>query len=289
MSEGDYEFPFEIPLSGILYDTLTGPKHEYHAYRVEVLIGRWMWPNFVVSQPLRIHRYPVMDIGLRLSKATKSCSNHDLGYHFSIPDTLVPHGSAFPVECWFKLSEGVVVWGLTVRVVERHELCLAATAAEATQFGTNFITSNISQVLLEQRYDGRESRLIPREADVQQISILVRLPAGEGSCSQSYSSRNIQIEHVLVIEAEFMNKEGASNTRIMEKIPLHIYMRPDDSKEHIPQGLHKLEADEEDQPPAYERHQLDRIISVAVDMSHSDEGPNTDSVRPESAAIPGKL
>ncbi|KAL5000100.1 hypothetical protein BDV10DRAFT_183694 [Aspergillus recurvatus] len=291
MPEGDYEFPFEIPLSGILYDTLTGPKHEYHAYRVEVLIERWMWPNLVVSRPLRIHRYPMINIGLGLSKvAAKSCSNHDLGYHFSIPDTLVPHGSAFPVECWFRLSQGVVMWGLTVRVIERHELCFNATATEAAQYGTNFITSHTSQVLLEQRYDGRESCLIPREVDVQQISIPVRLPAGEGVCSQSYSSRNIQIEHVLVIEAEFGNRESESNTRITETIPLYIYMRPEDTKDHIPQRLHKLEADEEDRPPpTYERHQLDRIISVAVDASNSDERSNTDIVRPESADMPGKL
>ncbi|KAL6238850.1 hypothetical protein BDW75DRAFT_251989 [Aspergillus navahoensis] len=202
MSEGDYEFLFEIPLSGILYDTLTGPNHEYHAYRVEVLIDRWMWPNLVVSRPLRIHRYPMVNIGLRFLKAAKSCSNDDLGYHFSIPDTLVPHGSAFPVECWFKLSEGVVVWGLTIRVIERHELCFTATASEATQ------------------YDGTESRLIPREIDVQQISIPVRLPAGEGACSQSYSSRNIQIEHVLVIEAELRNGEGESSTRPMRRVDL---------------------------------------------------------------------
>jgi hypothetical protein len=67
MSKGDYGFLFEIPLSGALYDTLTGPKHEYHAYRVEVSVDRWMWPNLVISQPLRVHRYPMLSTGLGLS------------------------------------------------------------------------------------------------------------------------------------------------------------------------------------------------------------------------------
>ncbi|KAL4743941.1 hypothetical protein BDV11DRAFT_165631 [Aspergillus similis] len=275
MPKGEYEFLFEIPLSGALYDTLTGPKHEYHAYRVEVSVDRWMWPNLVVSQPLR---------------AVKSCSNHDLGYYLSIPETLVPHGSAFPVECWFRLSEGVIVSGLTVRVIERHRLCFTATATQAAQYGIHCITSDAHHVIVEDKYSYEDGLMLPEEINVQQISVPVRLPAGEGACSQSYSSKNIQIEHVLVIEAESRNKNGELNTTIMEMIPLYIYMKPEDKQDHISQRPYKHEADEEDRPPpTYERHQLDRTISVAADMSDSDQGFNMDIDRSESEGIPGKL
>ncbi|KAL4813585.1 hypothetical protein BDW67DRAFT_192750 [Aspergillus spinulosporus] len=223
MSKGDYEFLFEIPLSGALYDTLTGPKHQYHAYRVEVSVDRWMWPKLFVSQPLRVHRYPMLRTGLGLSKAVKSGSNHDLEYHLSIPDTLVPHGSAFPVECWFKLPEGVVLWGLTVRVTERHRLCFTATAAQAVQYDIHYITSDAHHVIVEEKYSYENRLILPKERNVQQISVPVRLPAGGNACSQSYSSRNIQIEHVLVIEAETRNKDGELNTRPKRRIN---FLRP---------------------------------------------------------------
>ncbi|KAL4755824.1 arrestin C-terminal domain-containing protein [Aspergillus foveolatus] len=212
MPKGDYEFLFEIPLPGALYDTLTGPNHEYHAYRVEVSVVRWMWPNLVISQPLRVHRYPMLSTGLGLSKAVKSCSSHDLEYNLSIPDTLVPHGSAFPVECWFRLSEGVTLSDLTVRVIERHRVCFTATATQAAQYDIHCITSDAHHVIVEEKYSYEDRLILLEDMNLQQISVPVRLPAGEGTCSQSYSSRNIQIEHVLVIEAELKNKDGESNT-----------------------------------------------------------------------------
>lgn len=66
-------------------------------------------------------------------------------------------------------------------------------------------------------------------------------------------------------------------------------MKPEDKRVHISQRLHKHEAEEDRSPPTYERHQLDRIISVAVDTSDSDEGPIIDTVGSELAGIPGKL
>ncbi|KAL4749785.1 hypothetical protein BDW72DRAFT_204451 [Aspergillus terricola var. indicus] len=217
MSKGDYEFLFEIPLSGALYDTLTGPKHEYHAYRVEVSVDRWMWPNLVISQPLRVYRYPNTN---QQEQAVKSCSNQGLGYHLSIPDTLVPHGSAFPVECWFRLSEGVVVSGLTIRVIERHRLCFTATAIQAAQYDIHCTTSDAHHVIVEETYSYEDRLMLPEDMKVQQISVPVRLPTSDGACSQSYSSRNIQIEHVLAIEAESRNKDGNLNARLMGRIGL---------------------------------------------------------------------
>lgn len=68
MPAGYYEFPFAIPLSGLRFDTLVGPKHEYYTYRVEVTVQRWMWRDLVVSQPVRIYRYPKLDIARSMTK-----------------------------------------------------------------------------------------------------------------------------------------------------------------------------------------------------------------------------
>lgn len=74
MPAGNYEFPFEIPLSGLRFDTLVGPKHEYYTYHVEVTVERWMWRDLVVSQPVRIYRYPKPDIGRGMPKVNTALS-----------------------------------------------------------------------------------------------------------------------------------------------------------------------------------------------------------------------
>lgn len=68
MPAGNYEFQFEIPLAGLRFDTLVGPKHEYYTYRVVVTVQRWMWRDLVVSQPVSIYRYPKLDIGRGMPK-----------------------------------------------------------------------------------------------------------------------------------------------------------------------------------------------------------------------------
>jgi hypothetical protein len=57
MPAGDYEFPVEISLKDVHLETLTGPGHEYHTYKVEVVVERRMQWDWVVSEPLGIYRW----------------------------------------------------------------------------------------------------------------------------------------------------------------------------------------------------------------------------------------
>jgi hypothetical protein len=144
-------------------------------------------------------------------QAVAGHSNQDLAYHFSIPDTLIPHGGTFPVDCWFApLSKNLSVTGITVRVIENHDLSLPATAAESVQYSTYFITSSESHVIFEEKHDFAfdGGALSEKDADVQQISMPVRLPSDAGTCSQSYSSRKIKINHVLLVTVECIDGAG---------------------------------------------------------------------------------
>lgn len=53
---GDYEFPFLIPLTSDAAETITGVNHEYHSYKMQVVIERRFGNEFVVSRPIRVYR-----------------------------------------------------------------------------------------------------------------------------------------------------------------------------------------------------------------------------------------
>ncbi|KAL4778549.1 hypothetical protein BJX76DRAFT_366178 [Aspergillus varians] len=265
MPAGAYEFPFQISLERVIFDTLTGPNHEYQTYRVEATMERSMWRDIVVSQPVSIYRYPRVDIGRGLPKSIEGTVNQALAYNFSIPDTLVPHGCTFPVECWFApLSKPLNIASITVRVVENHDLRFDATASEAVKYNTHFITSYASHVICTEKHDFMPeiaSTSPSGDKEVKQVSIPVPLPGGEGACSQSFSSRWIKIEHALVVEAEF--GDGGGMTKVTERIPIHIYMRPGDDGDDAPLGFRGLPSYDGtcSPPPVYERHKLDLMIS----------------------------
>ncbi|KAL4863014.1 hypothetical protein BDV12DRAFT_189972 [Aspergillus spectabilis] len=265
---GDYEFAFEIPLSRVTLDTLVGPKHEYHNYRVEVIIARpgFLNRDFAVSGPVVIYRFPRVDF-TRGSHAVEGCSEKGVQYYISIPDISVPHGATFPVECWFvPPSKGTRLLAVTARVVESHDLRFEATAGESIRYDTRFITWNKSYIVFEEKHDfARDSEHHTGDAPddiIHQISIPVRLPRGVNPCLQSYRSRNIIIEHLLVLEAEFYDRDGRSFELLTEKIPLSIYMTPAD-----PEGgdvVSNLDGQSLEDiyciPPIYGKHELDRVL-----------------------------
>jgi len=55
---GDYEFPFSIPLSGQMLETITGLQHSYHTYHVQAIIERRFRSNSIISRDLRIYQSP---------------------------------------------------------------------------------------------------------------------------------------------------------------------------------------------------------------------------------------
>ncbi|KAL2811625.1 hypothetical protein BJX63DRAFT_444037 [Aspergillus granulosus] len=271
MPAGHYNFTFEIPLNGIPFETLAGLGHDYHTYTVEVVIERRMAWDLVVSQPLLVYKYPAVNIPLPLQKAAEENANKDIQHYISIPDTLVRHGSVIPVECWVEpLLDHVTITSISVRVHERHDLCFDATAAESMRYDTNFITWHHDYILCAERceFPGQSVARIGEHSDLQQITIPVRLPERLDSCSQSFSSRHIKIEHLLVVEIEYQVGKTAGMSKVTRTIPIYIYMasRPDECHETWAGVDLQWFKEEHSDPPSYGQHQLDQIVSGLTDM-----------------------
>ncbi|RDW81425.1 uncharacterized protein DSM5745_04982 [Aspergillus mulundensis] len=271
--KGDYEFLFDIPVLDARYDTHL-PARSTSTMPIE-------WRSRLSAGCgqtwLYLGRLGCTNIPTRRSMAVTNIFNQDTGYYFSIPDALVPYGSTFPVECWFTAEE-TAVSAVTASVLEKHDLCFPATAAEAARFDTNFITSNITHVVYKERHECTR----PRKPGLQQISVPVSLLVEEGACTQSFSSKNIIITHVLVIEAECTKEDEEMVNMITENIPLHIYMKPDDDRDNVPYDLRAPTDSEKGDsfPPTYGVHQLDRLLTVVGDVREDEIEPSRDNPPP---------
>lgn len=59
---GDYQLPFEITLDGHLFETIVGPRHQYHSYELYGIIERRLSRDIVVSHPVRIYNPVVLEM-----------------------------------------------------------------------------------------------------------------------------------------------------------------------------------------------------------------------------------
>ncbi|KAJ0413535.1 hypothetical protein BJY00DRAFT_58389 [Aspergillus carlsbadensis] len=267
MPAGNYEFPIEISLKGALLETLTGPGHEYHTYRVEVVVERRMQWDLAVSEPLRIYQWRPGGISVLPEKTIEESSNQDIQYHISIPDPFVRHGSVFPVECWIEpLSEDTTVASITIRLHEKHDLCFNATAAESMKYDTNFITWHHDYVILKEKCDlsPRTVAQCEERLGMQQVTVPVRLPERPDACSQSFSSRTIKIEHLLVVEIEYQDREIEGTKKATQTLPMYIYMAPPSHNEgNQPPPTREIQCFKTDHncPPSYGQHELDQMLS----------------------------
>ncbi|KAL2851088.1 hypothetical protein BJY01DRAFT_233050 [Aspergillus pseudoustus] len=273
MPSGDYEFPFQISLDGSLVETLTGPRHEYHTYAVELVIQRRMKQDLIISQALKIYKIPPGDISVMSHKAVEETSNEDIQYYISIPNALVRHGSVFPVECWIEtVSKDLTIESITVSVHEKHDLRLRATAAESMQYDTNFITWHHDYVVFAALCELSQHRATPTLSEnqhgVHQVTIPVRLPRSLEACTQTFTSRSIKIEHLLSVDIEYRGGNTSGVTKITRTVPVYIYMGQN------PKQRTELEGHREDQwsvterkcPPIYGQHELDEMLSAHTEL-----------------------
>ncbi|KAL2869607.1 uncharacterized protein BJX67DRAFT_392116 [Aspergillus lucknowensis] len=259
LESGEHEFPFEIPLMGTVCETLTGPGHEYHSYRLEIIIQRPLRRAIILGKPVRIYRVPQPNPRELSSNTIEGTSPQNIHYHFSIPDTFIRSGSTFPVECWFlPLRKDVTPLSVAVRVLEKHKLSFAATAAETVRYNTYFITSSAEHLIVEESYESGHERITygGDAVDGWQMSLPVRLPRVADACSQSFRSKSINISHSVVVEGLFRDNTGHV-VEVTQTVPIYIYMAADDALV----GEETFMSSQElcDSPPVYGRHELDRM------------------------------
>jgi hypothetical protein len=66
---GNYEFPFSIPLSGRILETVTCQRQMYHTYHVVATIERRFRGNSTISRPIRIYDHPDLWVDHQLLSA----------------------------------------------------------------------------------------------------------------------------------------------------------------------------------------------------------------------------
>ncbi|KAF7594610.1 hypothetical protein BBP40_008877 [Aspergillus hancockii] len=263
---GDYEFPFEIPLSGNMIETISGPNHDYHSYQVHGVVQRRLNKNIIVSQPLRLYKpFTMEQSDAWMSSSIEGQCDNVVEYCISIPDVNIPFGSSFPVKFRLApLSKDVKLGAITTKVIERHELRIRASASYSAQFNVHFLSSKRDHTVFSERYEPDE--YVSSEPDIEWCtSSMVRLPQDLASCTQQINSDTMKIYHLLALTVELKRGNGIT-TMIEATIPFNVFMSP---RIMGPDGtVHSLQPEQfhddyDFPPPLYDDHKTDLLLSEA--------------------------
>ncbi|KAJ5573272.1 hypothetical protein N7450_010256 [Penicillium hetheringtonii] len=269
LTAGDYQFPFSIPLSGQMLETITGLQHSYHTYHVQAIIERRFRGNSIISRDLRIYQSPDPWADHQISFISTTIerqSDHEIQYCITIPDSNIPFGSKFPVKCFFSpLTKNLKPNTITLSVIEKHNIRVDATAAESAMHNILTVTTSRNSTIFESEHNIAEASAADGDDESRaaewSLDFPVQLPADFDLASQSISTRVIKISHELAMKAHFENTETGTPIIIDETIPFSIYMTPavigDDGAIHG-QDMECFQ-ENENAPPAYGQHKCDAI------------------------------
>lgn len=149
----------------------------------------------------------------RTIQAIERQSDQEIQYCISLPDSYIPFGSTFPVKCYFSpLSKNLNLNTVSVAVLERHRLRVDATASESALYNILTLNSSRTSTIFESEHDySHQTPETLMEGDITSaewsLNLPVQLPESFDLAAQSVSTRSIQIDHQLVIRAQFHNTE----------------------------------------------------------------------------------
>lgn len=129
----------------------------------------------------------------------------------------MPFGSTFPVEfCLTPLTKEIKLLAVTIQVYERHDLKIAATAAESVRNNVHFLNSRKTHIVFSERHDFTVDNYEMSHTELLnaewRISRSVRLPQRLDACSQTIQSESVKIEHVLTTCIVLRNPGGCIST-----------------------------------------------------------------------------
>lgn len=140
-------------------------------------------------------------------------SDQNIQYSVSMPDQHVPFGCSFPVECWFaRLSKNIKLRSFTVQVVEKHNLRFDASTTESVRDNIRYVMSAKKHIVFTKQHDLTHDAQSSKTE--WRTKMPVSLPRSLRHCSQSISSQNIKIEHMLAITADFEDEQGRVFARV---------------------------------------------------------------------------
>ncbi|GES61641.1 hypothetical protein ATEIFO6365_0011030000 [Aspergillus terreus] len=246
---GDYQLPFEITLDGHLFETIVGPRHQYHSYEL-------------IYNPVVLE---MDDIWMSTPRSIEKQWDNKVHYRISIPETNIPFGSTFPVQFFLApLSKDLRLGAVTIQVVEKHELKIRASAAYSVQYNVHFLTSTREHLVLSERYDSSDD-YATREGAFEiewTAEKQVCLPDTLDTVTQQVKTPNINIYHVLAFTIELRGASGGLST-IKGTIPINIVMSPlvigENGTVHG-LDLGKPQYDPSFPPPLYEDHKTDLLL-----------------------------
>ncbi|PGH00999.1 hypothetical protein AJ80_09075 [Polytolypa hystricis UAMH7299] len=285
MKAGNYEFPFDVVLSGSMPESVEGLHDSWITYRFKAEIGRKYAKSIYVRKPLRIIR-SLDPSALELSHAM-SVDNiwpNKIEYSISTPSKAAIFGTALRVDfCLVPLLKGLRVGRISSQFVESHEFILNPDDASMFQH-----THKSSRIIVDDSYQPSESELemLNEEAEGFQFNRMLNLPKTLNRCLQDTDAHGIKIRHKLKFKIQLHNPDGHTS-ELRATLPVSLFISPslpiDDNNNIIDQSPESTQRAilnlAHQAPPLYGEHQFDQLYSELDTIGYrtpgNQSGPNT--------------
>ena len=209
LAPGNYEWPFELLLSGDTTETVEGLYQTGVAYLLKATVSRGkLAKNLHAFKRLRIIR-TLEPAALEFNHAmsVENIWPNKIEYSVVIPQKAIVFGSSIPLEMRFTpLLKGLEVGLITVKLMELHDFHVAthSLASKRHKFDRDIKTWAFEAVREEHWRDnieetGQEGWLINKQ---------LPLPKKLAVCLQDCHVRGIKIRHKIKLVATLKNPDG---------------------------------------------------------------------------------
>ena len=275
LEKGNYEFPFEIPLSGETCESVEGLREASITYRLKATIarGKFAYDHHAYKHVRVIRTLETSALEFLHAMSVENIWPNKVEYSIVVPRKAVVFGSAIPLETRFTpLLKGLELGDVAIRLVEVCDI-IAQFQAGAQMREHKKEREVASWVLPISREEHWEDVIEGTGQEGWVMNAQLDLPRKLGKCIQDVNAHGIKVRHKLKMVVVLKNPDGHVS-ELRATLPVTIFISPnipldeDGNISHTSaaQPNPSQENSSHSAPPGYGEHVLDQLYEN-IDMS----------------------
>ncbi|KAK3331979.1 hypothetical protein B0T19DRAFT_90545 [Cercophora scortea] len=272
LNAGNYEWPFELMLSGDMTESIEGLREANITYKLKATVARGMLsPDLHAYKRLRIIRtLESSALEFLHAMSVENIWPNKVEYSIVVPQKAVVFGSNIPLETRFTpLLKGLDLGDITIKLIEVHDIVLQSP------MGHNLREHRKEkEVMMWTIPMNRDEHWQDMIEDTGQEGWVMRttldLPRKLGKCVQDVNTHGIKVRHKLKLVVALKNPDGHIS-ELRATLPVTIFISPnmplDDEGNLLQQDPLSTPAQEVNSiaPPGYGEHVLDQLYQDMED------------------------
>lgn len=266
LPRGNYEWPFELMLSGNIAESIEGLREAHVTYKLKATVARGKLAyDLHAYKRLRIIRtLEPSALEFLHAMSVENIWPNKIEYSIVVPQKAVVFGTSIPLETRFSpLLKGLELGDISIRLIEVHDLILhSATGQPLREYRKE---REVSSWKIPMSRDEHWRDMIDdtgQEGWVMNTSL--DLPGKLTMCLQDTNVQGIKIRHKLKVVVALKNPDGHVS-ELRATLPVTIFISPNmplDEEGNLVRQLPQGAAAQEIvtiAPPSYNEHVLDQL------------------------------